>query len=240
MANDYFQFKQFTVWQQHCAMKVTTDACLFGALPLPDFLPRQMRILDIGTGTGLLALMKVQLHPDSTIECIELDTLAAAQAAQNAATSPFASRIQVFHADARHFEPNDKYDAVICNPPFHEGQLRSGRQTKDAAHHSTELSYAQVVALAKQWIHEHGVIALLLPHYRTQEICEVAAQQGLEVFKHFQIRQHPGKTWFRSILYLSLKKSMATGEIESIDICNSDLEYTDQFKDLLRPFYLKL
>jgi tRNA1Val (adenine37-N6)-methyltransferase len=240
MANDYFQFKQFTIWHQHCAMKVTTDACLLGALPLPSSLPNRMRILDIGTGTGLLSLMKAQLHPESTIDAIEIDPLAAAQAADNAAKSPFANRIQVMQSDARLFKPLELYDAIICNAPFHEGQLASGTHAKDLAHHSTELTYAQVLNLAAQWIHNQGVIALLLPHYRTRDVYELAAMQALSVTKQLEIRQHPSKAFFRTILYFSRQVPANTVEIESLDICDANFAFTPAFHDLLRPFYLKL
>src|SRR6187549_3527503 len=115
MANHYFQFKQFTVYQDACAMKVCTDACIQGAYTVQHASSAQ-RIMDIGAGTGLLSLMLAQQLP-AVITAVELDTAAATQASANIAASPWANRIQVLVEDARELPVTTQYDFIITNPP---------------------------------------------------------------------------------------------------------------------------
>jgi tRNA1Val (adenine37-N6)-methyltransferase len=121
MSNSYFQFKQFIIHQDRCAMKVTTDGCLFGSLS-PTLIKeeRVINVLDIGTGTGLLSLMLAQAKHNAYIDAIEIDKDAFEQACQNVEVSPWGGRIKVFHADARDNEFPHKYDLIISNPPFYE------------------------------------------------------------------------------------------------------------------------
>jgi tRNA1Val (adenine37-N6)-methyltransferase len=118
MSNTWFQFRNFTLQQDRCAMKITTDACIQGAwTPLA---PMPQNVLDIGTGTGLLALMLAQRFPEVHIDAVEYDQSAAAQAQENTDASPFAARIRVINADIRSFSAETQYDNIICNP----GQLQ--------------------------------------------------------------------------------------------------------------------
>src|SRR5262245_3491214 len=130
MANNYFQFKQFTIHQDRCAMKVTTDSCLFGAwVASRESAARsspgtRRRILDIGGGTGLLALMLAQ-RTNAFIDSIEIDKDAFQQAEENVKASPWSDRISLYHGDAREFSFQHKYQTIICNPPFYEKELKS-------------------------------------------------------------------------------------------------------------------
>src|SRR5437763_1278410 len=115
MSQSYFQFKQFTIHQDHCAMKVSTSACIQGAwTPIPD---NAGSALDVGTGTGLLSLMLAQRAPQLSIDSIEIDAIAAAQANENVHQSPFADHIHLMQCDAKEYNPEKKYDLIICNPP---------------------------------------------------------------------------------------------------------------------------
>src|SRR5450631_3963277 len=116
MPNPYFQFKHFTIRQDRCAMKVCTDACLFGAW-LPAKVPATARVLDIGSGTGLLMLMLAQKN-GGDIHGIELDPDAFGQLGENIAGSPWAKRLQIFEGDVRQYVSQEKYDLIITNPPF--------------------------------------------------------------------------------------------------------------------------
>ncbi len=127
MANSYFQFKQFTVHQDRCAMKVTTDSCLFGSW-IADKIEKEdsaiSNCLDIGTGTGLLSLMVAQKNAGIKIEAIEIDNDASSQAKENIASSPFSENINVIHADVKEYVLENKYDIIISNPPFYEKELK--------------------------------------------------------------------------------------------------------------------
>lgn len=145
MGNSWFKFKQFMVQQQYNAMKVTTDACLFGALlpVLPVNAP--VKVLDVGTGTGLLSLMFAQKNPKAVIDAIEIDKISASEAAENAAHSPWKSQIRVLVANACHFLPETRYNFIFSNPPFHQNQLQSAKADRQRAHHEAELTFDVLV-----------------------------------------------------------------------------------------------
>ena len=147
MANNYFQFKQFIIHQDRCAMKVTTDSCLFGAWVAaavrsqdPIAIGSGVRsLLDIGAGTGLLSLMIAQKN-NISIDAIEIDKDAFLQASENIAASPWSERIKISHADIKYFNPLPaKYDIIVSNPPFYENEWQSESLQRNTAHHSSEL-----------------------------------------------------------------------------------------------------
>ena len=159
MPNDYFQFQQFRIEQGACAMKVSTDACLLGAAA---DLTGATRLLDIGTGTGLLALMAAQRHPTVEIEAVEIDAAAAAQAAANAAASPWAGRIRVSGmslADYAATPARPPFSHIICNPPFFRQSLRSPDAARTTARHEAAdtLSFEALAAFAAQFLLPSGL-----------------------------------------------------------------------------------
>ena len=146
MANEYFNFKRFTVHQDKCAMKVGTDGTLLGAWAQAPQEP--CRILDIGTGTGLIALMMAQRYPNASIVGIDIDPAAVAQARDNVTASPFADRISIYEADICHFDENATFDSVICNPPFFTGDLICPDKQRAVARHAISLSYHDLISSA--------------------------------------------------------------------------------------------
>ena len=131
MANDYFQFKQFTVYQQRCAMKVGTDGTLLGAwAQVPT---ESARILDIGTGTGLIALMLAQRFPQASVLGIDIDQDAVCQAKENVENSPFASRIKIEHANVMDYNNEEGFDAIVSNPPYFVDALTCPDQQRTIA-----------------------------------------------------------------------------------------------------------
>jgi len=148
MGNPYFRFKQFMVYQDRCAMKVTTDACLFGAWCAMEIENAKLKIknvLDIGAGTGLLSLMAAQRNRHITIDAVEIENEAAAQAQSNIEASPWRDRIHLYATDIRSFQSLVKYDAIISNPPFYEKEIVSADREKNTAHHSTDLELEQLL-----------------------------------------------------------------------------------------------
>ena len=244
LANSFFQFKQFTVQQQDCAMKVSTDSCIFGALVAEKFQVGAVEkketlshFLDIGTGTGLLSLMLAQ-KTTSLIDAVEIDTLAFTQAAENFALSPFNKRISVFNDDILVFKSDKKYDAIICNPPFFEGDLKSADVLKNAAKHDTTLTLQQLLKVVEGLLKPDGEFAILLPYHRLEECIKQALV--LNIFLHEKILlQHTLKhPYFRGVLFfLKVDAPTVTKELTIKDIDN---KYTPDFIDLLKDYYLYL
>ena len=138
MSNDYFQFRQFRIRQQRCAMKVGTDGTLLGAWA--QMLMARGRILDIGTGTGLIALMMAQRFPDASVVGIDIDSEAVAQAQENVEESPFAQRITIRQADVLQFDDEGKFDAIVCNPPYFVNALTCPDQQRTTARKAIHMS----------------------------------------------------------------------------------------------------
>ena len=138
----YFKFKQFTVWHDKCAMKVGTDGVLIGAWVN---LNNAKRVLDVGAGTGLIALMTAQ-RCDAEIVGIEIDENASIQAKENVSSSPWANRIAIENIDYNDYTSNELFDVIISNPPFFENSLKSNQANRNTARHDISLSFAQLIS----------------------------------------------------------------------------------------------
>lgn len=242
MANTYFQFKQFTVQQDRCAMKVTTDGCLFGSLsPTLSEGEGVLRVLDIGTGTGLLVLMFAQKNQNAFIDAIEIDKDAAEQAKENITASPWADRIKVIHADARSYSFPQQYDVIISNPPFYENELKADDKKKNVAHHSDDLSLAELLTVIKNNLSPSGIFFLLLPYKRNEEIKNLILENDLALSNMVFVKQSVLHGYFRIMLQGKLKADGAAATIiDEIAIKNDKGEYTEKFMSLLSGFYLHL
>jgi tRNA1Val (adenine37-N6)-methyltransferase len=220
-------------------MKVTTDSCLFGAWAAREMrnVPDIKNLLDIGGGTGLLSLMVAQqnsLH----IHTVEIDREAAEQAKANVADSPWAGRIHVFNEDILSFKPG-KYDGVISNPPFYEGEWTSDETRKNIAHHSEQLTLAQVLELIKQQLKPGGVFFLLLPFKRDKEIEGLLMETQLFAMKKVLVSPSPLHSPSR-IMIMGTNEAGAAVEVSHIDIRDRQQHYTPEFTALLRDYYLHL
>ena len=240
MPNPWFQFKQFTVFHDHTAMKVTTDACLFGAWCADEIQKakiQNLNLLDIGTGTGLLSLMVAQKNKIQ-IDAIEIDEEAAAQAGQNISSSPWTENIKIFNQDILNFNSNHKYEAVISNPPFYENELASGQVKKDLAHHSLQLSLVQLFSVIKNNLADEGRFFLLLPFKRENEIEDLLNKHQFYIHKKILVQQSTSHQPFRVMLSGSDQQS----EIftTTISIKDEKQQYTQEFTALLEAYYLYL
>jgi tRNA1Val (adenine37-N6)-methyltransferase len=237
LANHYFKFKQFTIWQDKCAMKVTTDACLFGSL-LP-YSAIHKKALDIGTGTGLLSLMYAQKNPTHSIDAVEIDAEAAIQAAQNVAQSPWPNAIQIQHTDILQFSPKSKYDIIFCNPPFYENDLKGKVYARNVAHHDEGLKLPLLLATIANLLQQDGCFFLLLPYKRYDEIKKSLGASSLGLTAVTLVRQSIHHSYFRVILH-GHKKEISTVIEKELSICQSDHNYTTDFIQLLQNYYLYL
>jgi len=240
VANNYFQFKQFTVYQDACAMKVCTDACIFGAYLSSVLHSRELHannFLDIGAGTGLLSLMMAQ-NTTGILDAIEIDEAAFVQAKQNIDQSPWKERITILNEDALAFNPGKKYDCILSNPPFFEGDLKSGNQQKDAAKHDTTLTLEQLLQVINRHLSPTGIFAVLLPYHRLDYFIEIAQEAGHFLNQSFLVKHTEAHPFFRGILLFSNTQSPI--EKQELAIKNKTGNYTPEFCELMQPYYLHL
>ncbi|MBC8155311.1 MAG: methyltransferase [Bacteroidetes bacterium] len=230
-----FQFKQFTIQQDRTAMKVCTDACVLGA-----YVDVQgARILDIGTGTGLLALMAAQRNATALIDAVEIDELAADQATENVANSRFAERVRVIQGAIQTYQPAEVYDRILANPPFYTNHLPSPDAAVNRALHTGDLPFAELVDAVVRLLKKDGQWWVLLPPPEARQVDRLADGKGLKPFRRLLLRHHAGKPVFRVVTGYSY--DVATTLIETLDIYEQQTQtYTDAFRTLLRPFYLNL
>lgn len=242
MANHYFQFKQFTVYQDACAMKVCTDACLQGAYTaayLQAGKPGIQQILDIGTGTGLLSLMLAQQLPAVRIKGIELDAAAAGQARANFAASPWSERLEVVETDAREMSSEIQYDFIITNPPFYEADLKSRDRLRNQAMHATTLDYTALLHVIKGQLKDGGEFSVLLPYRPFGEFVAIANAAGFYLREVLHVKQSEQHEYFRSIGIFT--RDQGGSAVTSMAIREADkTTYTPAFISLLKPYYLYL
>lgn len=238
MPNNYFQFKQFIIQQDKCAMKVCTDACLFGGW-VADYLQNKSahNILDIGAGTGLLSLMLAQ-KTNAAIDAVEIDKEAYEQAAENVQQSSHEKSIKIFHTSIDDFQPEYKYNFIISNPPFFEADLKSAQQNKNAAKHDTALTLDVLCQKVKQLLTDDGCFAVLLPYHRTNYFITESVKNNLHCIEMVLIKQTPRHDYFRSMLLLSFNKTAMTEK--EITIKGADEKYSEAFIALLKDYYLYL
>jgi tRNA1Val (adenine37-N6)-methyltransferase len=236
MGNNYFQFRQFKIEQDRCAMKVSTDACMQGAwTPAPSSIKTA---LDIGTGTGLLSLMLAQRNAVMKIDAVEIDPSAAEQAAENIAVSPWRDRIALIKADVRKYAFEKKYDLIICNPPFFINSLLSDKAERNLARHNLSLSFEDLLDVIKTNLNEEGYASILLPSAEHKIWKSLVAAKNWQINRELHIIPRAGQAANRVV---SLCTHGQTTEIteEVLVIRDHTNHYTQEFRQLLSPFYLK-
>ena len=241
MPNPYFQFKQFNINQGRCAMKVCTDACLFGAWVAEYIATRPFTIsncLDIGTGTGLLAIMIAQKNENAYIDAVEINGNAYRQSAENFKNTNWHSRLRAHHDDITQFAPEKKYDLIISNPPFYENELRSAQKNKNVAKHDAGLRLDELIAVIATHLAFNGHFAILLPYQRVSYFEGLAKQHGFFCSDKLLVRQTPGHDFFRGILFFGIADTPA--RTQELSIKDNEGNYLKEFTMLLKDYYLKL
>ncbi len=231
--NHIFHFKQFSINQDRSAMKVCTDAVFFGTVINPA---NAKQILDIGTGTGLLALMMAQ-RSDAKIIGIDIDSAAVQQAQENVLASKFKERIKIFEAAVQTFE-GQTFDFIISNPPFFQNSLLSSKKQLNLAHHAQTLKLAELLEAVARLLKNEGRFAVLLPPFEFEQCQVLALKIGLHLESKFILKSSDLKPVFRIIGTFSYQKQEFIQE-KRIVIYNEDLKtYTVDFQVLVADFYL--
>ena len=218
-------------------MKVCTDACILGAW-FSEKTPPYSSILDIGSGTGLLMLMLAQKHKGD-IQGIELDLSAFKQLKENIGQSKWKGELKVFPGDVRHFNFPHKFDFIISNPPFYEGDLEAGSHSKNLARHSKELTLTELLTAVDDNLSPAGSFGILLPYHRVQYFEGLAGSRGFHLRERLLVRQTPRHDLFRAVLHFSRNKENFVPQTE-LSIQDEQGVYTEEFVELMRDYYLKL
>jgi len=237
MSNQFFQFKQFRIDQQHCAMKVTTDACIQGAWT--PVLPGTQRILDIGAGTGLLSLMMAQRTQGVTIDAVEYDNDAARQAVENITASPWRDRVHVIESDVCEYSFEHKYDLIITNPPFFNNSLLGDKSAKNKAHHTISLSYEALLRVINENLTAYGYASVLLPYPEYMLWKDLLEQNGYFEVDKLNVR-HTAQSAVKRVVGLCSRRQPDEYRETMLTIKEKENKYTAEFTKLLAPFYLDL
>lgn len=230
-----FTFKHFAIAQDRCAMKVGTDGVLLGAWAKTN---DSARILDIGTGTGLVALMLAQRYPEATVKAVEIVPEAAGQAAENTENSPFASRVKVVCADARLLPDTEKFDCIVCNPPYFDEQLKSPDSARATARHNDSLTLHDLIETSKKLLKSNGTLQLILPATNANRLIELAQKQAFTVERTTHVFPTPQSDEKRTLLQLRYGHTPMTTE-DSLIIELERHVYSTDYKTLTHDFYLK-
>lgn len=222
-------------------MKVTTDSCLFGAWVANKIAEKKniRKIIDIGTGTGLLSLMIIQQNPFPDIDAIEINADAAAQAKENILNSPWPERIRVIYGDVKQFAGHG-YDVVISNPPFYENELRSPDKKKNLAHHGDELTLDELLSQTKSILAPGGYFYFLLPFKREIELKSLFQEHQCTITDLTLVKQSVTHGYFRIMIEGTFTNEATETEISEIEIKDKDNTYTAEFTSLLKDYYLYL
>jgi tRNA1Val (adenine37-N6)-methyltransferase len=234
MANSYFQFKQFRVEQDRCAMKISTDAVLLGALALHN---HPKRILDIGTGTGVIALMLAQRFQESIIDAVEIDESAASQALANIKASPWETRINLHPGAFQDYvQISPMYDLIVSNPPYYSAHLKAKDNKRNIALHTDELSFDELAQGVATLLADQGKFWLILPPRQFIEFEKIAGKFGLLPAEIFKLADRPGKDVIRIIGCFS--RHVLDRSERKILLKDVNGEYSGQYSTLLNNFLI--
>ncbi|EJD6043669.1 methyltransferase [Providencia rettgeri] len=231
-----FTFKHFFVAHDRCAMKVGTDGVLLGAwAPVKGV----RAALDIGSGSGLIALMLAQRNPTLRVDAVELDHEAAAQAQENFNESPWAERLHIINQDIITYSQHSQtqYDLIVSNPPYFEPAVACRDKKRDQARYTCALTHDVLLKSAKSCLAPHGLFCLVLPYEVGERLQDMAGKSGWFTAFRVDISDKPKTGYHRMLLGIQLQE--ASVQQTSLALKNENNEYTEAFRKLIQPFYLK-
>lgn len=238
-ASTFFQFKQFTVHQEHCAMKVGTDGVLLGAWTK---VKSGERILDIGTGTGLVSLMLAQKDASTSIVAIDIDESATQQAISNVAQSPFMSQIKVNHISLEQLHFNQSFDLIVSNPPYFNNSLHSPDQARTLARHTQSLTLQSLFESVAKLLVDGGRFCMIYPVADEANVEMVSSQHGLVVSQKLFVCPTP-TSGVKRIIWEFIKTYNESDNLVALSTLVIEEErhqYTPAFKALVKDYYLNM
>lgn len=232
--NNFFQFKQFTIHQDLCAMKVGTDGVLIGAWGAVG----ETRMLDIGCGSGLISIMAAQRTPTMKIDAIDIEESAVRQSEINVAACPWSDRITIHHTTIQEFNPQYKYDFIISNPPYFINSLKEGKDARAIARHSNTLPYSDLAKSVERLLTENGIFSVIFPYLEANIFIVEAAKYSLYCIKRVDIKGTATRATKRVMLqFARSRKEIINDELIIED--GARHHYTQKYKELTKEFYMK-
>jgi len=234
-----FQFKQFNINQERCAMKIGTDAVLLGAwCPINN---NPFSILDIGAGTGILSLILAQRSNASQIDAIEIEENAYEQCVENFEASHWGDRLFCYHASLNDFinEPEDQYDIIISNPPFYSEDYKTDNSQRDLARFQDALPFEALVKATTLLLSENGIFTVIIPFKEENRLLNLCAQAELFPIKMTRVKGTPTGPIIRSLIAFK-RYELPVLSANELVIETSRHVYTEAYTKLTRDFYLKM
>ncbi len=238
MSQKPFKFKEFTINQDRCAMKIGTDAVLLGAwTPLVQM---PFSILDIGAGTGVLSLMMAQRSHAELIDAIEIDDDAYEQCVENFENSACADRLFCYHASLDEFvdEIEDKYDLIISNPPFYSEDYKTENNQRDLARFQDALPFDHLLESASQLLSDSGFLSVVIPHKEEGDFIDMATKVNLFPNNILRVKGSPTSAFKRSLITFSFQQKEIIKD--ELVIETERHVYTQDYINLTKDFYLKM
>jgi tRNA1Val (adenine37-N6)-methyltransferase len=237
MSNAFFAFKEFTVKQDKCAMKVGTDAVLLGSWVLP--IETEKEILDIGTGTGLLALMMAQ-RSQANIDAIDIDACAIEQATDNIAASKWADRIKLHHIALQDFKniATKKYDLIISNPPYFIDSFKANGESRNSARHADSLPYKELLESSMQLLSNTGRLCVILPAKESEILRDLATEMGIKLSVLVRVFTKADADFEKRHILQFQAEPKKFEENKIVIENNVRHDYTYEYKSLTKDFYM--
>ncbi len=229
-----FQFKQFSIVQENTAMKVGTDGVLLGAWVNSN----GKKILDIGTGTGLIPLMLTQRNDKAKIDAVEINEEAYQEAKMNFQNSNWSDRLAVFNIAIQDYQPNKLYDNIVCNPPFFIDSTKAPATNRTTARHTRDLSFEDLISSVKRLLSPDGVFSAILPIEESKSLIDIATKNELFLSRRCLVKPNFNKNPKRVLLEFSFQKKPIEETELTIETENRH-EYTKEYITLTKDFYLK-
>ena len=236
-----FQFKQFTIQQEKCAMKIGTDAVLLGAWAKVD--NQLNNILDVGAGTGVIALMLAQRTGANEIDAVELNPQAHEQCVENFESSPWGDRLFCYHVEftefvAEMYEEDIAYDVIVSNPPFYSEAISSGNEQRDKARMNASLPFEDLIEGSSLLLTKNGIFNIIIPSKEENNIISMAKKFKLFPFEILRVKGTLESEIKRSLIAFSFQQKSPTAS--ELIIETSRHQYTDDYINLTKDFYLKM